>query len=158
MFEFRNKPSFCFQDIPETEYSYEYSNSNKTDTFLATERMSTFVNGFISQINDMVLRQCDQDRIFKLAGDLVNEMKAVNSTLIEDSNGLNPLQALNLTSTAITDAFDKVDSSYKRKKMCTSHPLYVAPREIATGTRFELETKDGNAPAYPVYVRICING
>lgn len=76
-------------------------------------------------------------------------MKVANSILIDDENGLNPLQALDLMTAFICKKIKRIDSRYKREKIFTSHPLYVAPREIAVGTRFELERLKNNNMAIP---------
>lgn len=100
-----------------------------------------------------MLRQNDLDTIYKLVGELVSEMEYVNSTLIQDSNGLNPLQVLDRTSTTITKYFEKINSNYKRTKLVTSHPLYVAPQEVAVGTRFELERNKNNNVVIPTRIQ-----
>lgn len=138
-----------FQDVLENEHSFQYSNPEKTVTFLATKRISGFLDNFSSAINSLMLRQTELDKIYKLVGGLVNEIEFVNSKLIRDTNGLSPLQVLDLTSTIIADKFDQINSHYKRNKVLISHPLYVAPREIAIGARFELERIEGINLAIP---------
>lgn len=104
-----------------TEDGYIYSNPEKSNTFLANKRMSTFLNKFTSQIDNLMLRQTDLNTIYKLVAELANEMEHVNSTLIQDSNGLNALQVLERTSTKIFEHFDEINSHYKRKKK-----IYIA--------------------------------
>lgn len=115
--------------------------------------MLTYLHKFSSQIENLMLRQTDLDIIYTLVGELVNEMKHVNATLIQDSNGLDPLQVLDRTSTMISDHFDSVSSNYKRKKLFTSLPLYVAPQEIAIGSRFELKRSKTDNVAIPTRVQ-----
>lgn len=130
-----------------------YFNPDKTDSFLAHKRLLTFLDEFSSVMDDLMLRQTDLNTIYKLVGGLIDEMKHVNSTLIQDSNGLNPLQVLDRSSNIISDHFEKINSHYKRKKIFTSHPLYIAPHEIAVGTRFELERNKTNNVAIPTRIQ-----
>lgn len=96
-----------------------------------------------------MLKQSDLDKIYHLLGGFVNEIKIVNCAFIGDANGLNPLQALDLTSSFIFKKFEKINSHYKRSKLFKSHPLYVAPQEMAVGTRFEIERDKQNMVAIP---------
>lgn len=96
-----------------------------------------------------MLRQKDLDAIYKLAGCLVNEVNLVNSNLIQDTNGLNALQVLDLTTSIVSKKFEEVNSHYKRSKLCESNLLYVAPKEIAVGSRFELEKSKKSHVAIP---------
>lgn len=73
-----------FWDLPEHEYSFEYSNPNKSDTFLATEHMATFLQQFSTKMSNLTLKQSESDQIYELVGGLVNEMKLMNSSLIKD--------------------------------------------------------------------------
>lgn len=138
-----------FQDPVDEDYSYEYSNPDKSSTFLATKHLSSFLRDFTSEIDTLTLKQSDLNTIYKLVGNLVNEFKLVNTSLIEGENGLSPIQALDLTSKTAAKYFTKINSHYKRTNVVTSHPLYVPPRELGIGTRFELENDKENNGAIP---------
>lgn len=111
--------------------------------------MSTFLRHFSSEMGTLSLTQSDSNKIYKLVGDLVNEIKSVNATLIEDENGFNPLQVLDLTNGIISSHFEKINSHCKRTNLLVKDPLYVAPKEVGIGTRFELERDNESKTAIP---------
>lgn len=116
---------------------------------MATQRLSKFLQDFSSQINGFAIKQSDLDTIYNLADGLVSAVQSTCLSLIEDSNGFDPSQVLDLTSSLVSNHFDQFKSRYKRDKMFTSHPLYVAPTEIGIGTRFELKKDEKNNSTKP---------
>lgn len=78
------------------------------------------------------------DSIFSLCTELACEMKDANTRLINDVNGLNPTQVVDLTTDMVCNEFKKTKNSYRRNQLYTSNELYVPPQEKAVGTRWEL--------------------
>lgn len=91
------------------------------------------------------MTQSDLNATYKLVAVLISELKAVNSALIEGENDLSPLQVLDFTTKKANSYLKERDSNHKRTRMITSNPLYVPPKEVGIGTRFELERDENSA-------------
>lgn len=96
----------------------------------------------------MMLQQNQMDLVFSLCSELICGLKDVNTRLIDDENGLNSTQVLDLTTDFVCNEFKKVKNSYRRNKLYASDELYVPPQEKAVGTRWEL-IRDSSNQAIP---------
>lgn len=116
----------------------------KSATIEATEEMLEFLETFTTSIIQLNLKQNDVDLIFKLCGSLVENQSMLNLRLIEDSNGMTTPQALQVTADLVRTRIFKLKSAYQREQRIISNPFYVAPKDTAIGTRWELKNMKKN--------------
>lgn len=115
---------------------------NVSDTNKATTEVLDFVENLTTSITELHLKHSDTILILKLCGDLVRNLNGLNLRLIEDNNGM--VQALEVTTILFgANFFDRirhtsVTKSYHRSK------FYVAPKDTAIGTRWELKNTKKN--------------
>lgn len=118
----------------EAEYEFNHSFPNKSEAFLGGQDLQNFLQRFHGDVQRLMLKQSDLNIIFGLSSQLVTEMTKVNSRLIKDENGLDPLEVIDITSHLACHEIEKFETSFKRKKIYAVNPLYVAPQEKAVGT------------------------
>lgn len=103
--------------------------------------MKCFLVSFISSIIKLNIGEEDLSIIFQLCAKLISNLKEFNVKLIEDSNGLDEKKVLEISSQFTQNSLFKIASKYKRNKIIESNVHYVTPKEVAIGTRWELQTK-----------------
>lgn len=140
-YDFEHRFTLSNDHISDSEDStsndaFLYINPNKSRTTLATQKMDKFLKKFISSISNLQINAAAKDLILKLSTTLVDQINEFNLDLMEDENGMNPIQVLQVSRQYVCDSIDLVSSSYKRKKNVITNNKYVAPIEIAIGTRW----------------------
>lgn len=101
--------------------------------------MLDFMKSFTTSIIQLNLKQSDTDMIFKLCGTLIENLRIFNTTLIEDDNGFSTAQVLQITADLARSRIFKLKSAYQREQQIVSNQMYVAPKDTAIGTRWELK-------------------
>lgn len=135
----------------EDSYKFIHINENTCDANKSTEHVLNFIEELTRSIITLNLKQSDTDLIFKLCGDLVENVNKLNLKLIEADNGMTAAQILDLTTDLIGHKIFRFSSAFKRKQDMKSDMLHVAPKEVAIGTRFELKKlkRDGKVLKIP---------
>lgn len=144
-----------FRQVPthqSDEYHFDYSFPEKSETFLGSHKLYDFLQRFSSEIEGLMLKQHQMNLLFSLCGQLVCEIKDANNHLMNDTNGLNPVQVVDLTADFACNELKKVQNSYKRNQLYISNDLYVPPQEKAVGTRWEF-IRDRSGEAIPQIVQ-----
>lgn len=108
---------------------------------------------FSRSIIQLDLKQSDTSSIFKLCSDLISCVQDMNLKLIEDDNGMSPPQALQVTDRLVRNTIFQKASTYKRHKIIKSNELYVSPKEVAIGTRFELKKQNKPKAKIPTLIQ-----
>lgn len=103
--------------------------------------MSDFLTSFILSITQLKITEKDRNILLKLCAKLVSKLNSFNLILIEEDNDMSASQVLDVTSKFVNATIFNVDSKYKRDKSVKANHSYVAPREVAIGTRYELRKK-----------------
>lgn len=93
----------------------------KSDTNKATEEILEFMETFTTSIMKLNLKQSDTNLIFKLCGNLVENLNKLNSRLIEDNNGMNTPQVLQITADLVRNRIFKMKSAYQREQHIVSN-------------------------------------
>lgn len=83
------------------------------------------------------MKHSDKDKMFHSCVNIVNQIGAMNREMIQQENGMQPLSVIEATSTFFSDAIETFTSRCKREKKMFENQYYVAPKEIAVGTRIE---------------------
>lgn len=118
-----------------------YINPKRSATSIASNDMLEFMNTFIYSFSQVKLTEKDRTILLKSCIQLVKQLNSFNLSLIEDNNGMTPPQVLEVTSKFVQDRLFSVDAKYKRDKLIQENALFIAPKEIAIGTRYELRKK-----------------
>lgn len=137
-FDDENAASLPLNDFEDT-CGIIYANPNESDVKKATETVLNFMGKLTRSIILLNLKQSDTNIVFKLCGDLIENVNKLNLTLINDDNGMTAPQVLGLTTELVRSKVFQFSSAFKRKQDMISDEFYVAPNEIAIGTRFELK-------------------
>lgn len=106
--------------------------------------MDEFIKKFISSISNLQINVADADLVLKLSTTLVDQLHDFNLDLMEDENGMSPVQVLQVSRRYVRTSIYSVNSNYKRKKNVVANSRYVDPIEIAIGTRWENYKKKSN--------------
>lgn len=130
----------------------ELTNRAKTKTSDACEEMDDFITLMAHQINDLGGCQKTTNEIFKLCQSLIRQTKQFCEQLIEDSNGMNALQALHSSTDYICSKFAEYDSNYKRKKRFEESEGYVEPKELCMGVRMHFAREEETLMSFPEFV------
>lgn len=130
--------------------SIVFTQLNQSNTNKATEKMLISIESFTTSIRKMDLKQSDTNMIFKLCGELLSGLNELNLQLIEDDNGMTAPQILEVTSEMVRNKIFQCDSSFKRNKVDVSNKFYVAPRDTAIGTRWELKKTKKNGKVFKI--------
>lgn len=126
------------------EQTFKYVNSNRSATATATSKLDDFMKMFIRSITNMKMTEADVNCIMKLSASLVENLNAFNLSLIEDDNGLTVAQTFGVTCKYVQSSIFAVNTKYKRTKNAKSNEFFVAPTEVAIGTRWELQKRKTN--------------
>lgn len=118
-----------------------YINPKRSATSIASNDMLEFMNTFIYSFSQVKLTEKDRTIRLKSCIQLVKQLNSFNLSLIEDNNGMTPPQVLEVTSKFVQDRLFSVDAKYKRDELIQENALFIAPKEIAIGTRYELRKK-----------------
>lgn len=134
-----------------TEFLFQFNTANNDvpvpanfqigpiQTQKAQEEMATFLDKFAENIISLNLKQTDTSFILQSCSDLVKNNCKMNEVLIKEQTSSAPTEILKITSNFICDKFSSLNSVFKRTKDYEVKPSYVAPIEIAIGTRWELK-------------------
>lgn len=123
----------------------------KSDTSKATEELLAFMETFTTSIVELNLKQADVNLIFKLCAILVENLNKFSSKLIDDDNGMSTPQVLQTTTDVVRSRIFKVRTAYLREQNIVSNQFYVAPKDTAIETRYELKKnlKNGSVIKVP---------
>lgn len=116
-----------------------YTNINQSDTNKATEKMLASIEVLTNSIRKLNLKENDTNLVFKLCGNLTKTLNELNLKLIEDNNGMTVPQVLETTTDLVRSKIFQFDSAYKRNENTLSNRFYVAPKDTAIGTRWEMK-------------------
>lgn len=99
----------------------------------ACEQFSTYFDGFVSSITNIKLNEIQTNEVFKHSKELAHQCLNLNNSL-----GQNYANSMENTLKFIDSKMDSVSSVYKRQQIVEKNLLYVAPKECAIGTRWEM--------------------
>lgn len=116
-----------------------HTNANRSEANKTADEVLSFVDSLIKTIIMLNLKKSDTNSILKWCSDLIKNVNKLNLKLIEDHNGMSAQQVLEATTDLICGKIYKLSSTYRRKNEIESDQFYVAPKEVAIGTRFELK-------------------
>lgn len=137
-FHFGNRSNL---DSAKEDEPINYVNPNQSITNIATADMKSFLDSFISSVIKLNVGEGDLSVIFQQCAKLISNLKEFNLRLIEDCNGLDEKQVLEISSQFTQNSLFKIASKYRRNNIIKSNENYVPPKEVAIGTRWELNTK-----------------
>lgn len=101
-------------------------------------KLCNTIKNTINQMSQLGIPNKQKDQMFKIFLELFEGCSRLNQHLVEEDNGMNPIEAIESTKNFISSAINEVKTNYKRSKMYSDNPYYVAPVEKAVGTRIEM--------------------
>lgn len=108
-------------------------NTDSSDTSRACAAMDNYITYFVSGISKLRRNQNQTNTIFKLVEDSFTHAKLFNTRLMEDMNGMNGIEVLDVTTNFICSRLSVNRTKYKRGKRLEENELYVKPTEMAVG-------------------------
>lgn len=127
------------EGLPKIEFQTEKRvDPQETDE----SRLMSFPDSFQSQFSALKLNQNQRNYMYQLCVDLVQNVNEFNRSLINSVNGMNPLQCLEVSTLLVENKLSECATSYKRRKKLYSNNLYVAPKEISSGVRWNMLTEN----------------
>lgn len=113
--------------------------SNKTETSNAYEYLSSELNQMYRDLLALNLTHKQTNQVIASNIRLVQATKDAILALIEDDNGYNASQAVDAIVNFVVNRARQNDSQSKRSKKFEKDAAYIAPTEIAIGTRFKMK-------------------
>lgn len=101
-------------------------------------QLMSFLESLQSRFCGLKMNQNQKNDVYQLCLDLVQHVNKFNHYLITSNNQLNPLQCLELSTLVVENKLSECATSYKRQKKLQSNDLYVAPKEISLGVRWNV--------------------
>lgn len=152
--------SFFLKTLPENPHSVHVPESNfysLSECIESNEAVSTdvdneidcynnksklhldgFINSMMQRISNLHLNGKANDEIYKLFGDLVKQIQTFNVNLLNEDPAADPKQVLNATTEYIYGKFYSKSSAYRRQNENKTNPLFVAPKELSLGLKWEM--------------------
>lgn len=97
-----------------------------------------FLTSMVERVSSLHLNAQVSNEIYKLFSDLVKNTQTFNSGLIEDDPDADSKQIFDIATEYICGKIDQFSSGYRRKKKCEQNPLFVPPKELALGLKWEM--------------------
>lgn len=95
------------------------------------------VSVFISQINNRIcglgLNHGETNQVFEICIELINKTQQLNEIFMNKKNGLDPIQAAQMSTSIIQQELQECATRYKRDKKISKNKFYVAPEEKVIG-------------------------
>lgn len=117
-----------------------HSVNENSNVDIALQKAISNVKEFVDSILALNLNQKSTDSILKSSQSLVNTVNELNFQLLEE--GGRTEFCLDSSTELLCNELSSYDTYYKRSTEISENPFYVAPKELAIGTRFEqIKTK-----------------
>lgn len=130
---------------------YEFTTSGKSKTINEFE-MDKFLDGFNNELFALMLNQETTNKIHKMCIDLLNNVKQFSNHLINDENGMNSSQALDICTTFVYHKLSEYSTNYKRCKKSESSESYVPPQQLSLGVRWDIVKERVGTVSIPTLV------
>lgn len=124
-------------NLNNNESAIIYENPHQTESFKATKDATKFMSNFCDSIVGLKLNENQTNAVFKLCETLVTNLNQLNHRLIMDENEMDAPFVLETTTNFMCGELSSHNSTYKRQKEFERSDMYVVPKELAIGTRFE---------------------
>lgn len=108
-----------------------------------------FFISFKKRISDLSINDRTKNEIYKLCIDLVKQTENFNANLIDDDPEADPKQILGISTEYICGKLDEYSSAYRRREKCRENPLYVEPKELSLGLKWEMLRDQATKIAVP---------
>lgn len=143
-----------------TQKSYEIENvfedstvDKRSETELATERSMKFLQNLCRSINRVTTNDKMTSTFFNLCKDLVDDMKKLLVSMIEDDNGMTAVHVIKSVANFFQSELSQYNSTYKRNKLIAESATFVKPVECTIGTRYEMKTYQHRGKKVPQVVQ-----
>lgn len=143
-----------------TQKSYEIENvhddstvDKKSETELATERSLEFLQSLCRSINRVSTNDKITSTFFNSCKDLVDDMKKLLVSMIEDDNGMTAVHVIESATNFFQSELSQYNSTYKRNKSIAESATFVKPVECAIGTRCEMKTHQHRGKKVPQVIQ-----
>lgn len=111
----------------------------------AFKKTGSLLDSVIADVMAMKTTIDKKNTFIQLLKKVVNEMKHLNVTLLENSTGEPPCETVVAASTFVYEHLSMYDSVAKRDKLCQKNDQYVNIKEAAVGTHWVMKPlKDSN--------------
>lgn len=125
----------------------------KTTTYQEFEKITTLTQSWIDEILNLGVTQQQLNSIFKLSADMFKKTSEIKIKLLHNDHKLDADEVIAVSTDLICNRIAAYDSTYKYKKTFSNNELFVAPREIAIGTRWELKRCKNTNIAIPKLIQ-----
>lgn len=92
---------------------------------------------FAKAIDELTLTTAATNVIYKLAEELVREMKVFYLKTFETHRNTSAEEVLNVASDFVLNSLNNLDTDYKRNKLIESNPSYVKPQDVCIGVSWK---------------------
>lgn len=115
--------------------------------------MSEFLSLFNNELCGLMLGQEASNVIYKLCINLVRKMRQFQIHLINEDNGMNTAQALDMSANAVCNKLSEYSTNFKRCQQFSSSEMYVAPQQLSLGVRWDMVKERGATVSLPTLLQ-----
>lgn len=117
--------------IPLLHFTFTLEKSNHT------QNHRVLLESYLNQMNCFSMKHSEKDQMFHLCYNILNQFGVMCKEMIQQEDGMDPLSVIAVTSTFFNNELETFTTRHKREKQMSENRYYVAPKEIAIGTRIE---------------------
>lgn len=136
----------------ESDNAYAFTNAEKYNIRNDIE-IDQILECFHDDIARLKLNQKASNVISESSINLVSSMKQFLSHLINDDNGMNTSQALDMGTKFVCDKLSEHSSNFKRARVYESNELYVPPQQLSLGVRWDMVKERNGTVSTPTFVQ-----
>lgn len=122
----------------EEKYFLLCNSEEKSVTFAACLDIESFLKCFTAEITKLRLNRSKTNIVYHQISLLLSNTSTFTKKLITDNNGMDNLQSVEKSFKHVSEKLSEFTTTYKRNKYFKKNEMYVEPREIAIGLRWDL--------------------
>lgn len=133
---------YSLSECEEAESWNQVDDDNKIDCARSNNSKSItdfnlFFSSFTNRLSKLHLNDKTNDEIYGLCKDLVMSTSCLYKELLIEDSDVDPLEVIDASAHFICSKFGEYSTAYKRKKDYNSNELFVSPKELSLGLKWE---------------------
>lgn len=108
-----------------------------------------FFSSFTDRVSKLHLNNKTNDEIYGLCKDLVMKTLCLPKGLLDEDSTADPVEVIDATNHFICGKFEEYTTAYKRTKQYKSNELFVPPKELSLGLKWERVRDEKSKIAIP---------
>lgn len=133
---------YSLSECEAVESWVQLDNDNKIDcarpeNYTTVMDFNLFFSSFTNRVCKLHLNNKTNDEIYRLCKDLAMNTLCLQKGLLKENSGADPVEVIDTTTHFICGKFEEYSTAYKRTKEYKSNELFVSPKELSLGLKWE---------------------